>query len=58
MITLMTFANDTLASVGVCEEHIINVICYRRIINIMCYGVATISRLLEIIGLFCKRALQ
>jgi len=23
----------------------------------VCYGVATISRLLEIIGLFCKRAL-
>jgi len=24
----------------------------------MCYGVATISRLLKMIGLFCKRALQ
>ena len=26
--------------------------------NDSCYGVATISRLLEIIGLLCKRALQ
>jgi len=26
--------------------------------QVICYGVATISRLLTIIGLFCKRALQ
>jgi len=28
------------------------------ILNLDSYGVATISRLLQIIGLFCKRALQ
>ena len=30
----------------------------RHAIYVICYGVATISRLLKIIGLFCKRALQ
>jgi len=31
---------------------------YHQQLNFSAYGVATISRLLKIIGLFCKRALQ
>jgi len=31
---------------------------YLSTLNLLSYGVATISRLLKILGLFCKRALQ
>ena len=41
-----------------CEVHTTNSVVYLYIHTRIYYGVATISRLLKIIGLFCKRALQ
>ena len=39
------------------QIHIAHYIFPRQIVRIRSYGVATVSRLLQIIGLFCKRAL-
>jgi len=46
---------NTLGCTGVCCRYVYRGVCVCVILCV--YGVATISRLLKIIGLFCKRAL-